>query len=96
MATDSEPLFVPAPAAIDARLDRTIDSWRRWAVLLRSDGPWNLAVRRSALALKTLLTEHSGAIAAAATTSLPEKVGGPKNWDYRYAWVRDSSLLLTH
>jgi GH15 family glucan-1,4-alpha-glucosidase len=94
VATDAEPLFIPTPAAIQCRLDRTIRSWRRWADLLTYDGPWNLAVRRSALALKTLLAEHSGAIAAAATTSLPERVGGPKNWDYRYAWVRDSSFTL--
>jgi GH15 family glucan-1,4-alpha-glucosidase len=94
VATDAEPLFIPTPDAIQSRLDRTITSWRRWADLLTSDGPWNCAVRRSALALKTLLTEHSGAIAAAATTSLPERIGGPKNWDYRYAWVRDSSFTL--
>ncbi len=94
VATDTEPLFVPTPAAIQSRLDRTIDSWRRWAALLDCDGPWETAVRRSALALKTLFAEESGAIAAAATTSLPERIGGPKNWDYRYAWVRDSSFTL--
>lgn len=94
VATDAEPLFIPTPDAIQSRLDRTIDSWTRWAELLTYDGPWNLAVRRSALALKTLLAEHSGAIAAAATTSLPERIGGSKNWDYRYAWIRDSSFTL--
>ena len=94
VATDTEPLFIPKAAAIQSRLDRTIGSWRRWAGLLDCDGPWNFAVRRSALALKTLLAEHSGAIAAAATTSLPERIGGAKNWDYRYAWVRDSSFTL--
>ena len=94
VATDGEPLFVPTPGAIQSRLDRTISSWRRWAELLTCDGSWNPAVRRSALALKTLLTEYSGAIAAAVTTSLPERVGGPKNWDYRYAWIRDSSFTL--
>lgn len=94
VATDTEPLFIPTPDAIQARLDRTIRSWRHWAELLDSDGPWAAAVRRSALALKTLLTEQSGAIAAAATTSHPERVGGSKNWDYRYAWVRDSSFTL--
>ena len=94
VATDREPLFLPTPAAIDTRLDRTIESWRRWAGLLQRDGRWNRAVRRSALALKTLLAEHSGAIAAAATTSLPEGIGESKNWDYRYAWVRDSSFTL--
>jgi len=94
VATDREPLFVPTAEAIDARLDRTIDSWRRWAALLNSHGQWDRAVRRSALALKTLLTEASGAIAAAATTSLPEGIGGTKNWDYRYSWTRDSSFAL--
>ena len=94
VATDAEPLFIPTPAAIQCRLDRTISSWRRWADLLTYDGPWNLEVRRSALALKTLLAEYSGAIAAAATTSLPERIGGPKNWDYRYAWTRDTSFTV--
>ncbi|MGH9059570.1 MAG: glycoside hydrolase family 15 protein, partial [Acidimicrobiales bacterium] len=94
VATDDEPLFVPPARAIDARLDRTIDSWRRWSDLLEDGGPWAADVRRSALALKTLLAEATGAIAAAATTSLPEGIGGAKNWDYRYAWVRDSSFAL--
>jgi GH15 family glucan-1,4-alpha-glucosidase len=94
VATDAEPLFVPTPAAIQSRLDRTISSWRRWAALLPNGGRWSFAVRRSALAIKTLLAEHSGAIAAAATTSLPERIGGTKNWDYRYAWIRDSSFTL--
>jgi len=94
VATDEEPLFLPPPSAIQARLDRTIQSWRRWSDLVLSDGPWAASVHRSALALKTLLAEQSGAIAAAATTSLPERVGGSKNWDYRYAWVRDSSFTL--
>jgi GH15 family glucan-1,4-alpha-glucosidase len=94
VATDAEPLFIPTPDAIQSRLDRTVTSWRRWADLLTCAGPWDRAVRRSALTLKTLLAEHSGAIAAAATTSLPERIGGPKNWDYRYAWVRDSSFTL--
>lgn len=94
VATDAEPLFLPAPEAIQSRLDRTVRSWRSWADLLTHDGCWNFAVRRSALAIKTLLTEYSGAIAAAATTSLPERVGGSKNWDYRYAWTRDSSFTL--
>jgi GH15 family glucan-1,4-alpha-glucosidase len=94
VATDNEPVFVPAAADIDARLDRTIDSWKRWSALVGSCGPWEAAVRRSALALKTLLVESTGAIAAAATTSLPERIGGPKNWDYRYAWTRDSAFTL--
>jgi GH15 family glucan-1,4-alpha-glucosidase len=94
VVSDHEPLFLPPPDAIDDRIDRTIRSWRQWTDLLDYDGPWKTEVRRSALALKTLLYEPGGAIAAAATTSLPERVGGPKNWDYRFAWARDSSFTL--
>lgn len=99
VASDHEPLFVPTAGAVDTRIQRTIASWKRWDELVVIDPPlphgsWEPAVRRSALALKTLLTESSGAIAAAATTSLPEGIGGQKNWDYRYSWVRDSSFTL--
>ena len=94
VATDHEPVVIPPPLHADARIDRTIDAWRRWSALVDYQGPWADAVRRSALALKTLLYEPGGAIAAAATTSLPEAIGGPKNYDYRYAWVRDSSFTL--
>jgi GH15 family glucan-1,4-alpha-glucosidase len=94
VATDREPLFLPTAAAIDARLDRSITSWRRWSALLDNSGEWRDEVERSALALKTIFAEESGAIAAAATTSLPEEIGGTKNWDYRYAWIRDSSFVL--
>jgi GH15 family glucan-1,4-alpha-glucosidase len=89
-----EPLFLPPPDAIDARIDRTIKSWKQWTGLLAYEGPWEKAVMRSALVLKALLFEPGGAIAAAATTSLPEQLGGGKNWDYRFAWVRDSSFTL--
>lgn len=94
VATDGEPLFVPAADNIDRRIDRTIESWKRWSGQVEYGGRWEESVRRSALALKVLLAEASGAIAAAATTSLPERLGGPKNWDYRYAWTRDSSFTL--
>ncbi len=94
VVTDHEPLFLPAPSAIDARIDRTIRSWRQWSRLLAYEGPWKKAVTRSALTLKTLFYEPGGAIAAAATTSLPERLSGPKNWDYRFTWVRDSSFTL--
>jgi GH15 family glucan-1,4-alpha-glucosidase len=94
VVADQEPLFLPTPDAVHARIDRSIQSWRQWANLLNYEGPWKKAVVRSALALKTLLYEPGGAVAAAATTSLPERVGGRKNWDYRFAWVRDSSFTL--
>ncbi len=94
VATDAEPLFLPSSAAIQHRLDRTIAAWRSWSDLMSPAGCWDGPVRRSALVLKALLAEHSGAIAAAATTSLPERVGGDKNWDYRFAWTRDSSFVL--
>jgi len=94
IATDSEPVVIPSASAIDARLDRTAESWRRWTAQLDHRGPWRDAVERSALAVKTILNESTGALAAAATTSLPERLGGAKNWDYRFAWVRDSSFAL--
>jgi GH15 family glucan-1,4-alpha-glucosidase len=94
LVSDQGPLFLPPAEAIDARIDRTIKSWRQWTRCLQYDGPWKRAVTRSALALKALLYEPGGAVAAAATTSLPERVGGQKNWDYRFAWVRDSSFTL--
>jgi GH15 family glucan-1,4-alpha-glucosidase len=94
VATDNEPVYVPCPASVYDRLARTTASWKDWSSYLPPGGRWEHAVERSALALKTLLYEPSGAIAAAATTSLPERVGSDKNYDYRYAWVRDSSYTL--
>jgi len=92
--TKEVPVVIPTPEDIDRRLENTKEAWRRWSSRVNECGEWSPYVVRSALALKTLVAERSGAIAAAVTTSLPERVGGPKNWDYRYAWVRDSSFSI--
>lgn len=89
VATDDEPLHLPDPATLDDSLERSIAGWRTWSREFSYEGPWSDAVQRSALALKLLVYAPTGAIAAAATTSLPENPAGGKNWDYRYAWVRD-------
>ena len=94
VAADNAPLGIPSIKQIDARIDLSDHAWRIWADELEYEGPHGDAVIRSALALKLLLFSPTGAIAAAATTSLPEKIGGKKNYDYRYAWVRDASYTL--
>lgn len=89
VATHGEPIHLPVPANVDVGIDRTIDNWRAWSRAFSYEGPWANQVQRSALALKLLIFSPTGAIAAAATTSLPENPRGAKNWDYRFAWVRD-------
>ncbi|HWP99471.1 MAG TPA: glycoside hydrolase family 15 protein [Vicinamibacterales bacterium] len=92
----------PAPAIwrhdvlpVAARaLEQTMAYWRDWIARCSYRGPWAAHVRRSLLALKLLEYSPTGARVAAPTTSLPERIGGVRNWDYRYAWIRDTAFML--
>ncbi len=87
--------LAPVPAIdVDAALAQTQDYWARFIGRSRYEGPYKAAVQRSLLTLKALSYAPTGGIVAAVTTSLPEQIGGPRNWDYRYCWLRDASLTL--
>jgi GH15 family glucan-1,4-alpha-glucosidase len=80
---------------ISARLDDTVSGWRSWSAIHQTyDGPWRELVQQSGRVLQALTFVPTGAVIAAPTTSLPEEVGGARNWDYRYTWVRDASLTM--
>ena len=89
---------LPAPQTFDEAADKmwqTSKSWREWVTIGKfPDHPWRGYLQRSALTLKGLTYAPTGALLAASTTSLPETPGGERNWDYRYAWVRDSTFAL--
>ena len=90
------PSFQNPPPAIDAfdALERTEAFWRRWSDQCPEVGPWTEAVKRSLITLKALTYAPTGGIVAAPTTSLPERIGGVRNWDYRYCWLRDATFTL--
>lgn len=92
---DAEPAPAYGPSAIMAAVDATTDAWRGWSDLHQTyRGPWQDLVHHSGRVLQALSYQPTGAIIAAATTSLPEVIGGERNWDYRYAWVRDASFTM--
>lgn len=91
-----QPLAQPAlQGEIATALEATIEQWQAWSKLHQSyDGPWRDLVLHSGRVLQALSYQPTGAIVAAATTSLPEQIGGTRNWDYRYSWVRDASFTM--
>ena len=93
-ATHDEPIPVARRDWAERRLADTADDWKRWLAESGVEGEWNEVARRSALALRLLTYVPTGAIVAAPTTSLPERIGGDRNYDYRYAWVRDMAYTL--
>ena len=90
----SEDVGQQAPVEGSSMMDDTLVFWREWLSHCKYEGRWRENVLRSALTLKMLTHHPTGAIVAAPTTSLPESIGGERNWDYRYTWVRDSSFTV--
>ena len=88
--------YQSSPSAIDPfeLLERTEAFWREWSGRCAEVGPWTEAVKRSLITLKALTYAPTGGIVAAATTSLPEQIGGVRNWDYRYCWLRDATFTI--
>ena len=84
----------PEPIEPERALDETVAFWEEWAAICKFEGRWHDAVHRSLLTLKALTYAPTGGIVAAPTTSLPEWIGGVRNWDYRFCWLRDATLTL--
>ncbi len=92
---EQTPARVWSQQELAEQVDNTVDAWRSWADMHQSyEGPWADLVHHSGRVLQALSYQPSGAVVAAATTSLPEEVGGERNWDYRYSWVRDASFTM--
>jgi GH15 family glucan-1,4-alpha-glucosidase len=94
IAADQAPLVVPSAAEVRERREDGEAAWRRWCETVPYQGDDRELVLRSVLALKLLTYASTGAMAAAATTSLPERIGSDRNYDYRYGWIRDTSFVL--
>jgi GH15 family glucan-1,4-alpha-glucosidase len=90
------PSHLPEPPATEGMeaLRKTEEWWREWSSRCPQEGEWTDAVQRSLITLKALTYAPTGGLTAAATTSLPEKLGGVRNWDYRYCWLRDATFTL--
>jgi GH15 family glucan-1,4-alpha-glucosidase len=84
----------PAERDVERSLRETEEFWRQWSGRCQYQGPWREAVLRSLITLKALIYAPTGGMVAAPTTSLPEHIGGVRNWDYRYCWLRDATLVL--
>jgi GH15 family glucan-1,4-alpha-glucosidase len=94
LASDEAALPLPEREPVERRLEATERLWRDWVGRCSYEGPWETAVQRSLLAIRLLADGRTGAITAAGTTSLPEVLGGTRNYDYRFGWVRDLSFTL--
>ena len=94
LGDDTSDYHPPTPAESEALFEETVAYWRGWLRQCTYRGRWREMVERSALALKLLTYEPTGAIVAAPTCSLPEELGGERNWDYRYTWIRDAAFTL--
>jgi GH15 family glucan-1,4-alpha-glucosidase len=84
----------PALPNVASAVENVTRSWQQWSSKYKQSGPWSEAVLRSLITLKALTHHKTGGIVAAATTSLPEEIGGERNWDYRFCWLRDSTFTL--
>jgi GH15 family glucan-1,4-alpha-glucosidase len=94
IAPDAHPGRCPGTEEAESWFRETVGYWQRWAARCTYRGRWREVVLRSALALKLLTYQPTGAIVAAPTTSLPEGIGGVRNWDYRYTWIRDAAFTV--
>jgi GH15 family glucan-1,4-alpha-glucosidase len=84
----------PPPIDPVEAIEKTATTWKRWSDRCTVQGEWREPVLRSLITLKALTNDHTGGIVAAPTTSLPERLGGVRNWDYRFCWVRDATFTL--